>query len=370
MAEKKELGVLYLKRNGFELYQQSLSATILFAFEPSVVKDLDIINKEQLILQVADFITKNNLPQASLVILLSHTVIFEKDIGKNEAAVEPEKQKEEETHAIQTFLDAVPFENISSKTYTLENGVKAIATNADLYRTIAGVFENAGSTIETVIPSFVVGDESTTASGLTNDMINAAFENIAYLKQETLLLHEPESIPTAKNEKIVLSFQPKQKREYVLIGVFVALLGIFAVLYMISNKTPPPSYIANNATVPNAISPVPTASIPLGSVVTSSDSATTLNKNNIKIQILVSPNTIVQGQLVKNKLVENGFTAIEIKNASGAAASNTLVIFSSTLANPIREQITTIVKNIFTNFSVQETTQPQSDVSIIVGGNL
>jgi len=362
---------VYLERNGFDFYENTLSAIIKYTFAQEIVKDLEIINKEQLTQQLENFITTNNLPPATVVIILGPTVLFEKDIPKNPSEATTAQEKPKDDWEIQKYLDTIPFEHVSSKTYLLDNGTHVIATNRDLYDYIIHAFENHGSVIETVIPAFILGEKS--GNGLNDELIGVVLDNIASIKQDSLIIHQEQAIHAIDtSEKQFLSLKPTHKREFILIGVFGILFIIFAIFYYLQSKTassPPtpviPSVKQASFSLPNTL---PTSSV--AASVPTSTSAAILNKNTIKIQLVVGSNTTTQGQLLKNKLQENGFTNIAVNQSAGSITPQTLIVFSNTLDPSARDQITTIVKNIFTSFSTQQNTQPQFDITIIIGNTL
>ena len=133
MFNKKQSCILYLYRNGFILFINFYSSITKFVFLQTIVKDLDLINEDQLRIQIKSLIESYKIPAGVLIIILTETVLFQKDIPNHAAAEygQPEL-KEGQNEKIEKFLDSVPFENVLSKNVPLQNGVRIIATNKDL----------------------------------------------------------------------------------------------------------------------------------------------------------------------------------------------------------------------------------------------
>src|SRR5205085_12307500 len=132
------------------------------------------------------FINGNNLPSANIVILLSETVLFEKDIldPENKDGTSTQLQEFREK-GIKDFIDTVPFENVITHTYVLENGIKIVATNNDLQTSIKYAFEQKGSRIFSVIPAVLLGDAIT--NGLTPETLQTVASQLETIKSQSLL---------------------------------------------------------------------------------------------------------------------------------------------------------------------------------------
>src|SRR3990172_9398834 len=118
-------GVLLLRRDGFDFYEDKSGRILSFPFSNSVVNSLEIINPEEFKNQVKAFIEINKFLPADLMIILSADVLFEKDIQTQDPNIQDLE--------VQKFLDVIPFETISTKTLPMDGqGVRIIAVNKNL----------------------------------------------------------------------------------------------------------------------------------------------------------------------------------------------------------------------------------------------
>src|SRR5664279_948805 len=135
----KGTGVIYLKREGFQIYITSYPSIVEFRFVPEIVRDLDIVNKDLLENIIKMFLQGNKLPPSNLTVVLADNAIFTKDFFPTENTLsQPEPENESTTTklkvdpAIQVelqnqakqFVEHIPFESIISKTVPFRNGIR------------------------------------------------------------------------------------------------------------------------------------------------------------------------------------------------------------------------------------------------------
>ena len=228
--------ILFLDRSGFSVFQDTVADIAKFNFTPDIVANLDVVNKEQFSTLITTFIQINKIVPSSLALVLSDNIIYEKDIQALNSETQENIDKEHKEE-IQEFLEDIPFEEVLAK--VIKIGVpRIVAVNKDLVMTIADVFVNKGSVLEATIPSFMYGPNVNFAAGLTQNNIQAILEGSEILKTGNLLtnqenlnsladLETEQKNPPAGGEK-----KPQNLRLYILVGVFVTLLVILAVVYL------------------------------------------------------------------------------------------------------------------------------------------
>lgn len=264
----KGVGVIYLQRDKFQIYTTLQQAVLEFRFVPEIVRDLDIVNIELFENVLKMFILGNKIPQSNLIIALADNVCFIKDIpipakpapspDQNQADIkeaENEAKKELSGHE-EEFLDHVPFENVASKTYPLQNSERVFAVNQELYEAIKSSFEEQGFTIDLVLPAELCGNNLGIQPVLTPPAANLIMQLAPTIKQYNFLnqsIREPEKteheieLEESDNSQ---SQQPKNdhKREILLSAVFGILVIVLIVVYFMSNSKPAP--IQSNASQP------------------------------------------------------------------------------------------------------------------------
>lgn len=216
-----QLAIIYIQRNGF-YYKDSVKNTSIlhYAFLPSMVADLDVIDSKALTESIKAFITDNKLAAKECVIVVSESVYFEKDY----AGI----TKEQEQPVTQLFIDSVPFENVLTKTYLIENGIKVVVANKDFCMMLKTAFDQNKLFVAAIVPAVIVGIKE------GDDMAAAFaifFEKYEFLKHNNfpLVMIQPKKISGQQNEQNnAAKATPKQsnKRVIILIVFFLLLIGI------------------------------------------------------------------------------------------------------------------------------------------------
>ena len=377
--ENFQIAIVFLDKNGFDLYTPTQESLLRFTFPKDAVQDMEVMQTELFISSVTSFITTYQIPMSMVSILISQDLLFMKDIqttfpSANESAPANTLSLLEQQKLIKQFLDTVPFEMIENKSFPIQNGIRVVATNKALYDGIRLAFEHTGSTVQAVIPAFMLGTTNQ-GEGLTDEVVTAVINMNEQIKQESFVIHAASLLPLTPEEKKkeFLSLPKKQTKLYAYAGVFIVLLGILGFMYKamlnsngeekkVNTESPVIARVVATAT------PTPTIVIALNAVAI--NNSPVVDKTAIKLQIQTTPATATQGQLIKNKLAEIGYTNILINPNAPTATAKTLVIFSSAVTPSVQTDITTVIKNIFTNFSTQQSTGTQFDITIIPSTNL
>lgn len=381
--EPVQIAIVFLDKTGFSVYVPTLETPLRFNFTKETIQDMEVINTEGFLTQITEFLTKYQFPPSLVTILISQDLLFIQDIPTiislpDESTPPQQISAMEQQKKIQDFLDTVPFEVIESKAYPIEGGIRVAATNKALYQDLIIVFEKLGSTVKAVIPAFILGIPN---EGLSDETITAVINNGESLRQESFMVHEQKFIPLTSEEKKkqFLSLPKQQTKLYAYTGVFVVLLGVLGFMYKTMSDqnaadqkntlASQPSIVNQQQTVQNtpiaAVTTPTIASVPVGSIVASTSA---ISKSTINIQVQTNVTTATQGQLIRNKLVERGYTNVII-SATAPTTAKTLIEFSPSIDVNTQADITNVISNIFTNFSAQQGTQAQYNVSIIPSAN-
>ena len=237
---KYQLGVIYILREGFQIYAPGLPSILEFRFVPEIVRDLDVVNKELLYSLLKMFITNNNIPKTSFIIVIADSASIIKDFitphqtDQQAAPVTPPQQQVDE------FLEHIPFEEISSKSFPIDNGIRAYGTNKELYESIKEAFLQQEFEILMALPAIAIGPEISTKTALDIDAINSILKKEPMLKEFNLLKQpaqptQPQENPTESTENTETVKQEKKsdkKRTILLVGVFVMLIIVLVIVYI------------------------------------------------------------------------------------------------------------------------------------------
>lgn len=227
---KKQPALLYLDTNGFYFYEEGLPNVVSLAFAPTSVKDMDVIDSTSLAAQVKTFIEGYNIQPASITIILSPHITFEKEV----AEVKPEEKEE----IVERFVDTIPFESVLSRAYPFGKGIKIVGCNAEMFIEIKKSFETFLFSVDTVIPYQMLGTDQTLIQNLIPDNVILFFKHLDKLRQLTLLTSQKEKLQTVTTTvtttKQVSSTKPKTKkvRLYAMAGIFVFLFIILGIMLL------------------------------------------------------------------------------------------------------------------------------------------
>lgn len=214
---KEQMSIMYVDRTGFTLYAGKQVQSSRFDFAPSDVQDLEVINRTALEQKIAAFIDQNQIPKGPLFILLASVVYFEKDFQN----IPPDQQE----LVVETYLENIPFENVSTKIFPITTGFKVITTNKELYESIKTAFEARGFVVEAVTPAIILGSTlPDNAPSLSLDLIPFIFQKYNVLKQNSFTISR--KLPQITNQP----GSGEHKRNVRLILLSAVLLLLVAIL--------------------------------------------------------------------------------------------------------------------------------------------
>lgn len=224
---KKQPAFLYLDKNGFYYFETGLAQVLSLAFLATSVKDMDVINGASIMSQIKGFIDQYALQPASITVILSPNITFEKDI----VDLAHEAQEEE----IKKFTDTIPFDSVLSKEYPIERGVKVIGCNDDIQLELKISFEKNAFSVDSVVPYQLMGQDQAFIRNLTLENATQLLKRVDHLKQYSMVVVEKDKSPIEQNSTDKKE-QPKQKkismRLIVMAVIFIVLFGILGIMLL------------------------------------------------------------------------------------------------------------------------------------------
>ncbi len=212
--------IIFIARNLFYVYD----ANNIFKLEvpQTVIRDLDIIDKTSLDGLVDKFVKDKKLGTGGLWIILSDEVCFSKDIGQADAA----KLESE----IRDFLETVPFDQIISKRFKSQAGVRVIAANLEVVEAVVEIFDRNGFVTGAVTPAVIFPGYST-KKALDPDFARFILVNKNLARQGNMLAKA--SLPVSTSE---VPREPDKKKNrllpYLLVGFGVLLVILVATILL------------------------------------------------------------------------------------------------------------------------------------------
>lgn len=190
----------------------------------NVVRDMEVLNKEELAVYIKAFIDHYKIPSSDLVLMLADDIIYEKDI--------PPLVGTQYDEALGAYLEKIPFERVSNKIIHSDKGTKIISANQDLFLSIKESFEKHNFHVLGILPMRVVERNAMPKITLDPEIIRDIISGFDTFRQNyAITAEEPKKIKTASPMIEKEMKAPKSKREFILIGFLVLLIGIFIVMF-------------------------------------------------------------------------------------------------------------------------------------------
>lgn len=216
---KGPFSICFIDRDALSFF--SGGAVSKLKFDPAVVRDIDVVNKDTFRKQIMAFVDSQKINPSNFMIVFAEGICFSIDIAA--------KTSEEEKKAlIQNFRNSVPFEHVEAKVFATSTGERLICINKDLYETILQGFDARGFNCLDVYPDWVIGNFGTKgltpaiaksmAENIGKDNINGFFGDVV-IESETQVVSEE-------------TFFNKNKRMILLSSIFGALLIILLIFVL------------------------------------------------------------------------------------------------------------------------------------------
>ncbi|MDP2637951.1 MAG: hypothetical protein Q8P26_02740 [Candidatus Levybacteria bacterium] len=374
MFSKNHPIVLFVDRNGFSIFQDTQSGIPRFNFTPDIVADLDVVDKDKFSSLIETFIQINKIISSGIVVILSDTIIYTKDIAKASPISSSSNKQlsvlaedEKKAQEVQRFLANVPFEEIMAKVVSVGGLDRVVAVNKILIMTIVDVFVKKGSIIEAIIPSFIYGSGVDFTQGLNQNNIQLALGEAEITKTGNLLTNQQEVVAahvseTERKEVSGEEKKPQNLRQYILVGVFAVLVIILVVVYLNLgvSKTSPVKKTKNSVNVVSSPTIAPTFA-------PATVTATPIDFASVKIKITYNSQSETAVSNLKSQLMQKGFENIVMEVLEESAPEKSSVLFSQNLSVSVRDVVITEIRKIIPNVSSLENQDFNSTITILMG---
>src|SRR3989338_5885197 len=250
MQKIKNKAIVFIHKDKLEYFDETQSKIFQFVFQPNLIQDLEVVDKDQINIQLKSFIGTNKLTVANLLFVIAEAITFEKTFQ-----IVPNANKDLE---IQKFLENIPFEHVSYKIIDGQKDYKVLAINKELYDVFKFTFESLGFKVLSIIPQSALGDSYRNSQNLNSDMVKYILIHFDPLQKQGFFQEEIKPIPqTSEGEELTTSNQqprpvnqnPVNKYRFpILLSVFFVLIGVLSYFVYIqytqkSKASPVPSTI-------------------------------------------------------------------------------------------------------------------------------
>lgn len=216
---KKQQAIFYIEGNRAFFYPSSTSGeTLQFPFPTDIVCDLEVLERQKFLALILVFFQSHKIPPSDILVVFAATTVFEKDF--------PKEQNQED---IQRFIDYIPFDEVLTKTFKADKTIKVIAINKEFYDILKEACEIAKCHIVDVVAyTSLLPIVPELAQKVDLPLILTKFDasrqfSITTPAQNISQFQQP--LSSAKN-----------KRTFILLGVFGVLVVILFIVIIISNR--------------------------------------------------------------------------------------------------------------------------------------
>lgn len=215
---KKDIAIFYVKKNKGVFYSKAFPSADELSFPKDTIDNLEVVDKEKLSELIKSYLSAADVKPTSIIILLDRSITFGEKIENTAASLELAE--------VERFADIVPFHQVLSKTFKINNESKIVAVNGDLCRELVNIFKEESINVIGVVPMAIL---EKVIPGLKKDFnIKKILGKVHLVKQYSMLYLPDQGIVITRTKPKFKSFQ-----FVFLIGIFVILLFIlFFIVYL------------------------------------------------------------------------------------------------------------------------------------------
>lgn len=379
-------GIIFLQRDKLQIYSPFLPNVLEFRFVPELIRDFDLINRELLENLIKVFLVNNKLPASNMVMVIADDASYVKDfmlpaqvanaqqvptLQLSPTPAPSSATLDDLQNQAKQYLEYVPFENVTSKIFTLTNGVRAYATNQDIFEGIREVLEKQGFVIDAVIPQFAFEPEFGNKVALDGQVIAVVLQKLDMLNEynllringsmkivETAIAEEHEET----EEKASKPASKENNRLVLLVAAVILFLIVFITGWILYQQFTTKPY---NSPVNVLQPPVKPVGIAPSTPIISLTPAVTVVKE-LTVQIVVNQATAVKAETVRSILSKYGFKSITVQTQDTLAAAQNSVTFSPKVGTQEKLTVTNDLKNALGEVLVQEKSDAVFDIGIVI----
>jgi len=354
--------ILLVSKSSLELYSESLKKAYRIDFLPQSVFDLEIISEASLSQQITTVIESNKLLQGNILIILTNSVLFQKDFPLSQ----DEKIKED-------FLDNIPFENTCFISIPIQKtSERILAANKDLYISIKNTFTKKGF-ITTGVTLSPLLENSTTENFQTlfsiglkkfESLKGDAFDD----KKEEEENKDPETDTT---ETEYGDDETKSEGKKKVTPRVIMLISVFGILILILFGLVLKTFIFPSETIPSPITPTPIEDAQSTNVSPSQIPTSTQDLANLQlllkatsIQIQASQKNSSEAARIQEGLKKEGFQNITI-SINNTIQSNQ-IIFSDKLSPLVKDKTLTYISGQFAELTEKIASESSNDILLTI----
>lgn len=352
--------VLFLDRSTLHYYGGGLPQVTTLEIPPLALQDMEVIDSAELTRIITEFFQTHKIKPAQTVLCLSSRSYFFREL--------PAGKTEEEMRTIEDeFVENIPFNKTLCKSFVRGNKRALIGINREVLFTFHTLLRELKHPLLATIPAYPLFGE--TATPFSKSMGQEILKHFGSLAPISFELHEeaPSTDPF-ETKTPTSSTKPSNTRLYLLLGLFVILIGILVVVSLLMGKSAKPKTPQEIPFVPasstNTVPPSLITSPTLSPASPSSELVPTATKNDLLIQIVNGSGTPGEATRIKNRIAEAGFTNSQTDNTTTQVGESTLMIVKPTVSRDMQEEVVTMLKSLGMKVVVRVNNEIESDIRI------
>ncbi|MBP6044840.1 MAG: hypothetical protein WAT72_04565 [Microgenomates group bacterium] len=343
MADKK-VSLILIDKNKLWLYSGATGEILNLDFPTTVMKDMEVLNRDLLIKQFESFLSVHKVDGPRVDIVIAPSLLFIKDFSGIE---EPKKEE-----AIKSFVDNVPFDSTAKTTMHMDKVVRVIVANKDLIILIKHSLEKRKCEVPLILPATVITNVSI-SSALDPQIAKAVLGQTDSLKAYNLLDTGP-AINPLKNITANAADKSHPKRLPLLLSMFGGLISVLIGVAVVTNRQP--TIPASQASV--VLNPFPSLAKP---TIVASPSAII---STLRIDLMRTDQAASKSSQLRTSLKNLGITDLKELVDNTIVLESSQLVFSQAIPVVVQEQIINIVKTVEPVFSTKVVTGLSRDVEI------
>lgn len=343
MSDKKSTLIL-LDKNRLWLYHGMTGEVLNLDFPTTVMKDMEILNRELFIKQLESFLNVHKVDGPRVDLVITPSLLFSKDF----AGIEEPKKEE----AIKSFIDNVPFDSIAKTTMHLDKGLRVIVANKDLITLVKRSLEKRKCEMLLALPATVFTNV-TVSTALDQQTALAVLGQSDSLKAYNLL----EAVPIVNplmNITANAADKSHPKRLPLLLSMFGGLISVLIGVAVVTNNQP---------TVPPSQASVVLKPLPLTVKPTVAASPSAALKT-LRIDVIHTDQTASKSSQLISSFKRDGVTDIKELVDNATTLETSQIVFSQSVTVPVQDQIIFMVKTVEPLFSTKVVSGLGRDVEI------
>lgn len=381
-------GVIYLQKEKFQVYSPYLPNILEFRFVPELIHDFDLINKDLLENLMKVFIVNNKIPASGLIMVIADNASFIKDFLLSPAHSTPGQPPsapptlEDLQEAANQYLEHIPFEVVASKTFPLANGVKAYATNQEIYEAIKSVLEKHGFILQGVIPGFAFGAQVGNLASIDGPTVALILQKVSMVRAFNLLkddgsLSQPtieESSLTQKDDtessETVPDEPPAKDNKKLIMAISISAIVLIFVItgFILYSQFANPPYKPQPVTAhPAAAAAVAPTTAVVPSTPSSGQSLTPADPKDLTAQIISATSSAEKATAIQTAFTPHGFKSVTMQTQDTLSTAQGLVIFSPRVGADVRTEVVADAKKVLGDVLIQDKADASFDIVVILG---